>query len=41
YMGIGSQYSKLYFGKPISLGRRIAIEIKEAITKKEIDIITS
>jgi len=29
YMGIGSQYSKLYFGKPISMGRRIAIEIKE------------
>ncbi|WP_373468941.1 formate--phosphoribosylaminoimidazolecarboxamide ligase family protein [Acidianus infernus] len=33
YMGIGSQYSKLYFGKPISLGRRIAIEIKEAINR--------
>jgi len=31
HMGIGSQYSKLYFGKPISLGRRIAIEIKEGI----------
>ncbi|MCH4814428.1 MAG: formate--phosphoribosylaminoimidazolecarboxamide ligase family protein [Saccharolobus sp.] len=31
YMGIGSQYSKFYFGKPISLGRRIALEIKRAI----------
>ena len=31
YMGIGSQYSKLYFGKPISMGRRIALEIKECI----------
>ena len=31
YMGIGSQYSKFYFGKPISLGRRIALEIKHAI----------
>jgi len=31
YMGIGSQYSKLYFGKPISLGRRIAMEIKECV----------
>lgn len=31
YMGIGSQYSKLYFGKPISLGRRISIEIKKCI----------
>ncbi len=41
YMGIGSQYSKLYFGKPISLGRRIAIEIKEAMMRKELDIITS
>ncbi len=28
YMGLGSQYSKLYFGKPISMGRRIAMEIK-------------
>ncbi|WP_425487488.1 formate--phosphoribosylaminoimidazolecarboxamide ligase family protein [Metallosphaera tengchongensis] len=41
YMGIGSQYSKLYFGKPISLGRRIAIEIKEAIIKRELDVIVS
>uniref|UniRef100_A0A7C5UXY0 Formate--phosphoribosylaminoimidazolecarboxamide ligase family protein n=1 Tax=Ignisphaera aggregans TaxID=334771 RepID=A0A7C5UXY0_9CREN len=31
YMGIGSQYSKLYFGKPISMGRRISIEIKECV----------
>lgn len=31
HMGIGSQYSKLYFGKPLSLGRRIALEIKEGI----------
>ena len=29
YMGIGSQYSKLYFGRPISMGRRIAMEIRE------------
>ncbi|MCI2415505.1 MAG: formate--phosphoribosylaminoimidazolecarboxamide ligase family protein [Candidatus Aramenus sp.] len=41
YMGIGSQYSKLYFGKPISLGRRIAIEIKTAINSNEIDKITT
>lgn len=27
----GSPYSDLYFGKPISTGRRIAIEIKDAI----------
>jgi len=31
YMGLGSQYSKLYFGRPISMGRRIAIEVREAI----------
>uniref|UniRef100_A0A7C2V911 Formate--phosphoribosylaminoimidazolecarboxamide ligase family protein n=1 Tax=Ignisphaera aggregans TaxID=334771 RepID=A0A7C2V911_9CREN len=31
HMGLGGQYSKLYFGKPISMGRRIAIEIKECI----------
>ncbi|MEM4474976.1 MAG: formate--phosphoribosylaminoimidazolecarboxamide ligase family protein [Fervidicoccaceae archaeon] len=29
YMGLGSQYSKLYFGRPLSLGRRIALEIRE------------
>jgi len=34
YMGIGSQYSKLYFGKPISMGRRIAIEVKECLEFK-------
>lgn len=31
HMGIGSQYSKLYFGRPVSMGRRIAIEIKDCI----------
>ncbi len=29
YMGIGSQYSKLYFGRPVSMGWRIAEEIRE------------
>ena len=33
YMGLGSQYSKLYFGSPISMGRRIAIEVKECVEK--------
>jgi len=41
YMGTGSQYSKLYFGKPLSLGRRIAIEIKEAINNNRLDEITT
>ncbi|MHA1595557.1 MAG: formate--phosphoribosylaminoimidazolecarboxamide ligase family protein [Candidatus Baldrarchaeia archaeon] len=34
YAGVGSQYSKFYFGEPISMGRRIAIEIREAIEKE-------
>jgi 5-formaminoimidazole-4-carboxamide-1-(beta)-D-ribofuranosyl 5'-monophosphate synthetase len=29
YMGIGSQYSKLYFGRSVSMGWRIAKEIKD------------
>jgi len=37
YMGSGSQYSKLYFGKPISMGRRIAIEIREAIEQGKLE----
>ncbi|MUN28646.1 formate--phosphoribosylaminoimidazolecarboxamide ligase family protein [Sulfuracidifex metallicus] len=41
YMGIGSQYSKFYFGKPISLGRRIGIEIKDSIIKNEVEEILS
>ncbi|WP_291765427.1 formate--phosphoribosylaminoimidazolecarboxamide ligase family protein [Caldivirga sp. UBA161] len=41
YLGIGGQYSKLYFGKPISIGRRIAIEIKEAIANNMLDKVTT
>ena len=37
YMGIGSQYSKLYFGKPISLGRRIAMEVRECVENDCLD----
>ena len=37
FMGIGSQYSKLYFGYPMSMGRRIAFEIKEAMKRNELD----
>lgn len=29
YMGIGSQYSKLYFGRAVSMGWRIAKEVKD------------
>ncbi len=31
YMGVGSQYSKLYFRKPVSIGRRVAMEIRWCI----------
>lgn len=41
FMGVGSQYSKLYFNKPVSLGRRIAMEIREAINKGVEDKVTS
>ncbi|MCX8185142.1 MAG: formate--phosphoribosylaminoimidazolecarboxamide ligase family protein [Sulfolobales archaeon] len=33
YMGLGSQYSKLYFGRPVSMGWRIAEEIRECVEK--------
>jgi ATP-utilizing enzymes of ATP-grasp superfamily (probably carboligases) len=41
YIGIGGQYSKLYFGKPISIGRRIAIEIKEAAEQGRLSEVTT
>jgi 5-formaminoimidazole-4-carboxamide-1-(beta)-D-ribofuranosyl 5'-monophosphate synthetase len=41
YIGIGGQYSKLYFGRPISIGRRIAIEIKEAMNNNMLDEVTT
>lgn len=36
YLGIGQQYSKLYFGEAITTGRRIAMEIKEALERGEL-----
>ncbi len=41
YMGIGSQYSKLYFGKPVSIGRRIAMELKSCLEQECIDKIVT
>lgn len=35
----GSPYASLYFNKPVSTGRRIAMEIKEAIKKKKLKLI--
>ena len=41
YMGVGSQYSKLYFGRPVSMGRRIAMEIKWCIEEGCLDKIVT
>jgi len=41
YIGIGGQYSKLYFGKPISMGRRIAMEIREAAEQGKLAEVTT
>lgn len=41
YMGIGSQYSKLYFGRPVSTGWRIAKEVRDCAERGCLeDIIT-
>ncbi len=41
YMGVGSQYSKLYFGRPVSMGWRIAEEIRECVERECLgDIVT-
>ena len=36
FMG-GSPYSYLTYGKPMSMGRRIAVEIKNAIEREELE----
>ncbi|AKT35777.1 ATP-utilizing enzyme of ATP-grasp superfamily (probably carboligase) [Pyrobaculum sp. WP30] len=41
YIGIGGQYSKLYFGKPISTGKRIAMEIREAAEQGRLAEVTT
>jgi len=41
YLGVGGQYSKLYFGKPISMGRRIAMEIREAAQQGRLEEVTT
>lgn len=41
YLGVGSQYSKLYYGYPISMGRRIAKEVKAAIEADRLDEIVT
>ena len=41
YIGLGGQYSKLYFGRPISIGRRTAMEIREAAEQGRLEEITT
>ncbi|MBP1449563.1 MAG: DUF1297 domain-containing protein, partial [Thermoproteus sp.] len=41
YMGVGGQYSKLYWGRPISMGRRIAIEIRRAAEEGRLGDVTT
>ncbi|ABO09448.1 formate--phosphoribosylaminoimidazolecarboxamide ligase family protein [Pyrobaculum calidifontis] len=41
YLGVGGQYSKLYFGRPISMGRRIAMEIREAAQQGRLEEVTT
>lgn len=36
YLGIGQQYSKLYFGEAMSAGKRIALELHEALEGEEL-----
>ncbi|MCS7133966.1 MAG: formate--phosphoribosylaminoimidazolecarboxamide ligase family protein [Candidatus Caldarchaeum sp.] len=41
YLGVGGQYSKLYYGKPISMGRRIAMEIREAVETNSVSSVVT
>ncbi|MEM1946899.1 MAG: formate--phosphoribosylaminoimidazolecarboxamide ligase [Candidatus Caldarchaeum sp.] len=41
YMGAGSPYSTLYFDKPIDMGERIALEIREAVKKGLLELVTT
>uniref|UniRef100_A0A7C5YET4 Formate--phosphoribosylaminoimidazolecarboxamide ligase n=1 Tax=Caldiarchaeum subterraneum TaxID=311458 RepID=A0A7C5YET4_CALS0 len=41
YMGVGSPYSTLYFDKPMDMGERISLEIKQAAEKGLLDKIVT
>ncbi|MEM4416991.1 MAG: formate--phosphoribosylaminoimidazolecarboxamide ligase [Nitrososphaerota archaeon] len=41
YAALGSPYSALYFGKPIDMGERIALEIEEAAAGNRLEDITT
>jgi 5-formaminoimidazole-4-carboxamide-1-beta-D-ribofuranosyl 5'-monophosphate synthetase len=39
FMGIGSQYSAVYWGEPVSAGKRVSMEIKNAIQQNRLPYI--
>ena len=39
FMGIGSQYSAVYWGEPVSAGKRVSMEIKHAIQQNRLPYI--
>ena len=39
FMGIGSQYSAVYWGQPTSAGKRVSMEIKKAIEQNRLEYI--
>jgi 5-formaminoimidazole-4-carboxamide-1-(beta)-D-ribofuranosyl 5'-monophosphate synthetase len=41
FMGIGSQYSAVYWGEPVSAGKRVSMEIKHAIEQKRLQYIVT
>ncbi|MEM0348927.1 MAG: formate--phosphoribosylaminoimidazolecarboxamide ligase family protein [Candidatus Caldarchaeum sp.] len=41
YIGHGGQYSKLYHGKPVTMGRRIAMEIRDAAEQNMLSRVTT
>lgn len=41
YIGTGGQYSKLYFGRPVTMGRRIAMELREALETDSLEKVTT
>jgi len=36
FMGIGSQYSAVYWGEPVSAGKRVSMEIRDAINENKL-----
>ncbi|MCS6769907.1 MAG: formate--phosphoribosylaminoimidazolecarboxamide ligase [Candidatus Caldarchaeum sp.] len=41
YMGVGSPYSVLYFDRPMDMGERIALEIKKAVERNALEMVTT